>query len=284
MTHTRRTFLATLGVAAFGIASKDARAAAAALTERKKIKKIGLQLYSVRDLMKADLEGTLRQVASIGYKEVEFAGYFGRTPAQIRQLLRQNKLTSPSTHVGLDALEKDGAPKTFANAKAIGHEWVTLAWLPEDRRKPDDWKRFADAFNKWGRQAKAADVRFAYHNHDFEFKPANGVLGYETLLNGTDPKLVNFEMDLYWVKFAGGNPIDLFNRHPHRFKLAHVKDSAGPPDNKMVDVGQGKIDFRSIFAQSGKAGFKHYFVEHDQPADPIATIRNSYNYLASLNF
>ena len=104
------------------------------------------------------------------------------------------------------------------------------------------------------------------------------------MLSKTDPALVDFEMDLYWVVFGGGDPLDFFNRYPKRFALVHVKDSAGPPDNKMVDVGKGTIDFPKIFAQSDKAGIKHYFVEHDQPADPIATIRNSYKYLAAVRF
>ncbi|MDP9205523.1 MAG: sugar phosphate isomerase/epimerase, partial [Gemmatimonadota bacterium] len=95
---------------------------------------------------------------------------------------------------------------------------------------------------------------------------------------------VDFEMDLYWVVFGGGSPLDFFNRYPKRFPLVHVKDSAGPPDNQMVDVGKGKIDFRQICAQSDKAGIKHYFVEHDQPADPIATITNSYRFLHALRF
>lgn len=282
--HSRRNFLATLGVAAFGIANKSADAAEFLLAQHRRLKKVGLQLYSVRDLMKADLPGTLHRVAEIGYKEVEFAGYFGQTPAQIRALLKRDGLTSPSTHVGIDVLEKD-APKAFADAKAIGHEWVTLAYLAEERRKTlDDWKKFPALFNQWGAQAKAAGLRFAYHNHNFEFVTVEGTRPYDLLVGGTDPKLVDFEMDLYWVKFGGADPLDLFSRYPGRFKLAHVKDSAGPPDNKMVDVGSGKIDFRAIFAQSEKAGIKHYFVEHDQPADPIATIRNSYNYLHALRY
>ena len=254
------------------------------LAQRRKLKKVGLQLYTVRDLMKADLPGTLRRVAAIGYKEVEFAGYFGQTPAQIRALLHRDGLTSPSTHVPIDILEKD-APKAFAEAKTIGHEWVTLPWLPEERRKTaDDWKRFATLFNQLGGQAKAAGLRFAYHNHNFELAPVDGTRPLDILLSGTDPSLVDFEMDLYWVVFGGGDPLDFFNRYPKRFKLVHVKDSGGPPDNKMVDVGQGKIDFRAIFAESDKAGIKHYFVEHDQPADPIASIRNSYKYLSALRY
>jgi len=281
--HTRRTFLATLGVAALGIVSRDAAAGAIA-GARRKLKKIGLQLYSVRDLMKADLPGTLAKVAAIGYKEVEFAGYFGRTPAEIRDLLRRNGLTAPSTHIPIDALEKD-SQKVFADAKAMGHQWVVVPWVPPERRKTaDDWKTIAALLKKWGPQAKSAGLHLAYHNHDFELKPVDGVRPLDLLLSETDRSFVNFEMDLYWVVFGGGDPLDFFNRYPKRFPLVHVKDSAGPPDNRMVDVGQGKIDFRAIFAASEKAGIKHYFVEHDQPADPIATIRNSYNYLHALRF
>ena len=282
--HTRRNFLATLGVAAFGIASRDALAATEILAPNRKIKRVGLQLYTVRDLMKADLPGTLAKVAAIGYKEVEFAGYFGRSPAQIRALLKQNGLTSPSSHIGLEILEKDSVT-AFADAKAIGHQWVTMPYIPEERRKTvDDWNRIIDLINKLGPQAKAAGLRLAYHNHDFEIRPVNGVRPLDMMLDRTDPSLVDFEMDLYWVVFGGGDPIDFFNRHPKRFALVHVKDSAGPPDNKMVDVGKGTIDFPSIFAQSDKAGIKHYFVEHDEPADPIATIRNSYQYLHALRY
>jgi sugar phosphate isomerase/epimerase len=281
--QTRRNFLATLGVAAIGIVSGDA-AAGSILAPRRKLKKVGLQLYTVRDLMKADMPGTLARVASIGYREVEFAGYFGRTPAQVRALLKRNGLTSPSTHIALDILEKDSV-RAFADAKAIGHQWVTVPFIPENRRKTlDDWKRITELLSQLAPQAKAAGLRLAYHNHDFEIRPVDGQRPLDYMLDHTDPSLIDFEMDLYWVVFGGGDPFDFFNRHPKRFKLVHVKDSAGPPDNKMVDVGKGTIDFRAIFAASDKAGIRHYFVEHDQPADPIATIRNSYNYLHALRY
>lgn len=282
--QTRRNFLATLGAASLGIACSSTGAASEILTPRRKLERVGLQLYTVRDLMKADLPGTVARVAAIGYKEVEFAGYFGRTPAQIRDLLRQNELTSPSSHLSFDSLTS-GWQKQLDDAKAAGHEWVTIAYIAEEKRKTlDDWKRIADLFNRSAAQAKSADLRFAYHNHDFEIRPIDGTRPLDLLLSSTDPKLVDFEMDLYWVVFGGGSPIDFFNQYPKRFRMVHVKDSAGPPDNKMVDVGQGKIDFRQIFAQSEKAGIEHYFVEHDQPANPIATITNSYNYLHNLTY
>jgi sugar phosphate isomerase/epimerase len=282
--HTRRNFLATLGFAALGISAREAIANEIGLAA-KKLKRVGLQLYTVRDMMKADLPGTLAQVAAIGYKEVEFAGYFGRTPAQIRDLLKRNKLDSPSTHLPFDSLENGTWQKNLDDAKAIGHKWATIASIPEEKRVTlDDWKRHAATFNRAAAQAKSAGLRFAYHNHDYELKQTGRVRPLDILLNETDPSLVDFEMDLYWVVFGGADPLDFFNRYPKRFKLLHVKDSAGPPDNKIVDVGKGKIDFRSIFARAEKADVNHYFVEHDEPADPIATLRNSYNYLHSLTF
>jgi sugar phosphate isomerase/epimerase len=283
VTQTRRNFLTTLGVAALGVVSRDTDAAAAILAPRRKIDRIGLQLYTVRDLMKADMPGTLARVAAIGYKEVEFAGYFGRTPREVRDLLKRNHLTSPSTHLPYESLQN--WQKALDDSRAIGHKWVTIPSVPEEKRRTAaDWKGIAAQFNQAGAQAKKSGLRFAYHNHDIELKLIDGVKPLDILLRETDPSLVDFEMDLYWVMHGGGDPFDYFNRFPHRFALAHVKDSSGPPDNEIVDVGQGKIDFRSIFAQSAKAGFKHYFVEHDHPADPIATIRNSYNYLHALRY
>lgn len=282
--QNRRTFLATLGVTALGIAGIDAAAACATVPTRRKLSKVGLQLYTVRDLMQADMPGTLAKVAAAGYQEVEFAGYFGRTPAQVRDLLRQNNLTSPSSHLPIEAFEKN--PGTaIADAKAIGNEWATLPWIPEERRKTaDDWKHIATLLNGFATEAKSQGLRFAYHNHNFELAPIGGTRPLDILLSQTDPSLVDFEMDIYWVVFGGGDPLDFFNRYPGRFPMVHVKDSSGPPENKMVDVGSGKIDFRTIFAQSDKAGIKHYFVEHDQPADPIATITNSAKYLHALEY
>ena len=283
--HTRRNFLATLGVAALGMASRDAAAESEILSPRRKLKRIGLQLYTVRGLMKADLPGTLAKVAAIGYKEVEFHDYFGRTPGQIRELLRRNGLDSPSTHLPFESLENGRWQKNLDDAKAVGHKWVVIPSTPEERRRTlDDWKRNAALFNRAAAQARSAGLRFAYHNHDVELRKVGDTRPLDVLLAGTDPSLVDFEMDLYWVVFGGGNPLDFINRYPKRFPLLHVKDSAGPPDNRMVDVGKGKIDFRSIFAQSDKAGVKHYCVEYDDPPDPIASIRSSYNYLHTLTF
>ncbi|HTE47161.1 MAG TPA: sugar phosphate isomerase/epimerase, partial [Gemmatimonadaceae bacterium] len=150
------------------------------------------------------------------------------------------------------------------------------------RPTPDDWKRLAEQFNKAAAQVKAAGFRFAYHNHNTELKKIGDATPLDILIAETDPSLVSFEMDLYWVVNAGGNPLDLLAKYPGRFKMLHVKDSMGAPDNKMAAVGAGTIDFKTIFARA--KGIEHYFVEHDQPADPIASASASYRYLANLDF
>lgn len=204
MPRNRRTFLATLGLAALGTASgwRVARANAAP----RPLARIGLQLYTVRGEMERDLPGTLARAAGIDYKEVEFAGYFGRSPREICEILSRNGLAAPSTYISFAAL---GAAwrQTLDDANTVDHQWVTIPWIPE---------------------------------------------------------------------------LDYLARVPKRVSMLHVKDSAGAPRHRMVEVGRGTIDFRRILAASETAGVEHYFVEHDQPADPMASARTSYAYLHGL--
>jgi sugar phosphate isomerase/epimerase len=155
--------------------------------------------------------------------------------------------------------------------------------LPAGKRETvDDWKRIAAQFNRVAAQVKAAGFRFAFHNHNAELKKIGAVVPLEVLLAETDPALVAYEMDIYWVVNGGGDPLDLLRRFPGRFKMLHVKDSMGAPDHKMADVGAGTIDFKRIFAAAKDA--EHYFVEHDQPADPIMSATASYRALAAMEF
>ena len=274
----RRSFLAALGAAtAAATAGGLPRTAAAASTSLP----IGLQLYTVRSLMQRDMPGTLAQIAKIGYREVEFAGYFGRTPAQVRALLAERKLTSPSTHLGMDVLTGAGAERTLADAREIGHQWATIAWIDAGQRKTlDDWKRIAATFNRIGAQARAAGLRFAYHNHDFEFPLVDGTIPLAVLLRETDPATVDFEMDVYWLVKAGHDPLTWLAHYPERFRLLHLKDAGPPPERRMLDVGAGTIDWRSVLAAA--TGVQHAFVEHDAPSDPLASARASLTYLAKL--
>jgi sugar phosphate isomerase/epimerase len=248
-----------------------------------KLDRIGLQLYTVRHDVERDFAGTLARVAQTGYREVEFAGYFGKTPHEVRGLLDRYGLAAPSAHVG--SLAPDEWRAALAAAAVIGHHYLVVAWTPPAvRRTLDDYKRMADGFNRAAAAARAAGLQFAYHNHDFEFTPMEGQLPYDVLLAATDPELVQLEIDLYWMTKGGQDPLRYFARWPGRVPMVHVKDSGGPPEYRMTDVGAGTIDFAKIFARRAQAGIRHYFVEHDEPPDAFASIRASYDYLRKLEF
>jgi len=276
----RREFVKTLAAAGVAIAVPHARRTT---HDARRLDKVGIQLYTVRDQMKADFEGTLAHVAEIGYKEVEFAGYFDHTPADVRAILDRHGLSAPSTHIALG--EIDAWKASLDTAKAIGHEYIVVPWIPQEKRLTlDGWKNVAGVFNRAAQLAHDAGLQFAYHNHDFEFPKLEGQVPYDVLLQNTDPKLVQLEIDLYWITKGGQDPLNYFSRWPGRIPLVHVKDSAGAPEHKMVDVGQGKIDWKRIFAKKEQAGIKHFFVEHDQPPQPFQDIAASYNYLKGLEF
>jgi sugar phosphate isomerase/epimerase len=266
----------------------------------KSVSPIGVQLYTVRDAMKSDFEGTIAKVAAVGYKEVEFAGYFDHSPKDIRAILDKNGLAAPSCHVPYSTVEKSW-PEALDAAHAIGHKLIVNPWIePAQRDSPDGWKRAAELFNKAGEAAKKAGIQFAYHNHTFEFQPAkslDGKLPYDYLLKQCDKNLVKMELDLCWITVAGKDPIKYFNENPGRFPAVHVKDikqlpspedapTANPDRNMgfLTDVGSGVIPWKDIFANAGKAGIQHYFVEHDNPSDAFAGIKKSFDFLHALNY
>ena len=291
----RRTFLATTAAATAASMLKGPLGWAAA---DHRIQNLGVQLYTVRDQLKQDFDGTLSKIAAIGYKEVEFAGYFDHSPKEVRTSIDNHGLTSPSCHVQYDVLGEDKWPAQIESAKIIGQSYIVCPWIPEDLRKqPDIWKRAAETFNRAGEASKKAGVQFAYHNHWFEFLPVDGKLPYDQLLKDCDPNLVKMELDLCWITVAGGDPVKYFNRYPGRFPLVHVKDikkmpkiseagsqSFGDSLQDMTSVGNGLIDWKRIFAQSDKAGIKYYIVEHDKPVDPFDSITKSYEYLNKLRW
>ena len=272
--------MAALGCATQRPADADTLIKAAGSSSGK-LDRIGLQLYTVRNEAARDLPATLARVAAIGYRDVEFAGYHGHSPAQVRDLLARNGLRAPSAHVPIASLRGDWK-KVLDEAKLVGHEYVTIPWLDADRASVDSWKRIASEFNRGGAEARSAGLRFAYHNHDFEFLRIGDVVPFDLLLTETDPALVSFEMDIYWLVKAGHDPLDYFRRFPNRFSMVHAKDSSGPPEHRMVNVGEGTIDFRNVLGQGMKAGVSHIFVEHDRPTDAFDSIAKSYRHLAQL--
>jgi sugar phosphate isomerase/epimerase len=262
-----------------------------------KIEALGVQLYTVRKQMKHDFEGTLAKVAAIGYKEVEFAGYFDRSPRDVRATLDRLGLVSPATHVAYDTLG-DKWPGEIESAKIIGQSYIVCPWIPKKiRKRRDGWQHAAETFNRAGEASQKAGIQFAYHNHWFEFLPVNGKLPYDVLLEACDPNLVKMELDLCWITLGGGDPLKYFDRYPGRFPLVHVKDMKKLPQvsasggqnfgdrlKDMTEVGSGIIDWKRIFAQSEKAGITHYIVEHDKPRAPFDSIKTSYEYLRQLRW
>ena len=283
----RRTFLGTVGVACMS----GLRLAA------KSIDRLGMQLYTVRTELEKDFDGTLAKIAAIGFKEVEFAGYFKRTPEQVGDALKAHGLTAPAAHVDYASLAEDKFPAVVEAAHVMGHRYLVNPWLDESLRKePDIWKRVAETFNRAGARSKQAGIQFAYHNHHFEFAPVDGKLPYDLLLEQCDPDLVKMELDLCWITAAGKDPLPYFKRYPGRFPLVHVKGltkkpAAGasePIQNVMADITDvgthDLVDWKRIFANADQAGIRHYFVEHDVPKDPFASLKSSYDYLTRLKF
>ena len=281
MTMNRRSFLAALGVTGLA-AGGDPAWLTRAIARPRSPRVLGVQLYTLRSAMASDVDKTLKRVAEIGYREVEFAGYHRLPARDVRIALRKAGLTAPSVHVSLESAETRWDTLQRA-ADAIGHRYMVVPWIPEARRETfDDYQRLAEVFNELGRRAKRAGITFAYHNQAYEFKPIGFDPPFDTLLAATDPQLVAMELDVYWMTLGGGDPFDYLTRYPGRFVMLHLKDSSGPPEHQMLDVGNGVIDWARLLAEGERAGVRHVFVEHDEPADPFASVQASFNHLSSL--
>jgi sugar phosphate isomerase/epimerase len=301
----RRTFIETsVATAIFTSTSSPLWAGVA-----HEINRVGIQLYTVRNEMKQDFDGTIAGIAQIGYKEVEFAGYYGRTPREVRALLDKNGLTSPSAHHPMSTPPasnskvptlENNLQEIIDGAHIIGQKFLVCPYLDAKSRTADGYKQLAEACNRVGEATQKAGIQFCYHNHAFEFEKVEGLgdkLPMDYLIIQTDPKNVKIEMDLCWIAVGGQDPIAYFNKYPRRFPLVHVKDwskEGSTPDGNvgavghkveghMTNVGSGSIDWKKIFEHSSKAGIQHYLVENDD-AKSLDDPKASYEYLAKLRF
>jgi sugar phosphate isomerase/epimerase len=255
----------------------------------KPIKNVGLQLYTLRSELAKDVEGTLKRVAEIGYKEVETFGYaggkfFGKTPTEFKALLNSLGLTTPSGHYMPNNLKKDWNV-AVDHAAETGQKYMMCAYLfPNDRKTLDDYKKLCDTLNEAGRVCQKAGIQFGYHNHDFEFQALDGQEPYTVMLKETDPKLVKMELDLYWASHAGKDPVELFRQNPGRFPLVHLKDMAKTEKREFAEVGTGSIDFQRILDARKVAGIEHFFVEQDAVTHgtPLEAIAVSYKNVGKL--
>ncbi|KAA5542489.1 sugar phosphate isomerase/epimerase family protein [Adhaeribacter rhizoryzae] len=254
----------------------------------------GLQLYTVRTLLDKDLKGTLQKVAGIGYKNMESAAgakghYYGLKPKEFTQMLADMGMKLRSSHVMVgssgpkmpfETLQND-MQKLVDMAAESGQEYLTCAYLmPDERKTLDQYKKHIELFNKTDEACKKAGVKFAYHNHDFEFETLEGQVPYNMLLTQTKAKM---ELDLYWAVKSGNDPVGLFKKHPGRFEMWHVKDMDKTEKKFFTEVGNGVINFKPIFAAAKTAGLKYYYVEQDQtPGNPLDSITASYKNLTKI--
>ncbi|MGB8705853.1 MAG: sugar phosphate isomerase/epimerase [Gillisia sp.] len=256
----------------------------------------GLALYSVRDDMASNPQETLQKVADIGYKYVEAAGYndgkfYGMAPAAFKKYVEDLGMVPLSTHQG--AVTMENVDQMIKDVKAAGFEYFIIPVPPMGHFKVDEKthqmgmdanaKWLADFLNDIGKKCEAAGLKLLYHNHNFEFKKDDsGELIYDYLLAHTNPKYVNFQMDLYWITNAGKDPVSYFKKYPGRFKLWHVKDM--DKQGRFAPVGTGTIDFKEIFAHKELAGMKHYLVEQDKTYNhtPLEAVRISHENLKEI--
>ncbi len=287
MSHaSRRSFLKT--AAAVGAAACVSRKSGFAETLHLPP---GLQLYSVRELLPKDFDGTLHKLGAMGYKEVEAAGYFNKPAAEFRHSLDQAGLRCVSTHHALAQL-KPQLDQWIEYGHALGLEYIICSWAGVHRDAShkgemtlDDWRYAADEFNTIGEKVKAAGIAFGYHNHWVEFGTEGGVVFYDELLKRTDPKLVFFEMDCGWVVAGGHNPADYLSKTPERFPMLHVKDLVKQPDGKFKNVvmGKGSIDYKPILKAATRV--KHYFIEQEEfEGEPMAILREDLEYMRKITF
>ena len=230
--------------------------------------------------------GTVKEVAKIGYRAVELAGYGNlNTADEAKKALNRAGLTVSGAHAPIEILEND-LHKVLADAEALGNQTIICPWIPETRRKDAaGWIAVAKSLNQIGRACHERGFEFAYHNHSFEFQQFDGKNALDILFENCDPHLVKAEIDVYWVKHGGEDPAQRINKLGERVMLLHLKDMAAGPDKKFAEVGTGILDFKAILAAGEKVGVKFGVVEQDNTygKPPLESVRISFENLKKIN-
>ncbi len=265
---------------------------------------LGLQLYSVREQLQKDYLGTLKQLAAIGYKEVEAAGFYGHSPDEVKAAMQTAGLSLVSAHYSFNDLNKS-FDETLSFCRALGLQSLICSFpgIKDPARLQDksfrgqvegftmdDYRFNADRFNEWGRRTKAAGLQFGYHNHTMEFAPKDGVVPFDELIRLTDPALVTFEMDCGWVTVGGGDPVAYLHKYPTRISMLHIKDFKATAHPATVvdpppaaELGQGTVNFRKIFEAAKGARIRHAFVEQESfDMAPFEALRVDAAYMRDL--
>jgi sugar phosphate isomerase/epimerase len=249
-----------------------------------KVKNIGIQLYTVRKEMTADATGTLKQLAKIGFKELESArsekgNYYGLSAKEIKKITKDLGMNLRSGHIHVD---KD-LQKSLDEAAESGQEYIISAVLPVPGQTIENYQQSADLFSKTGEDCKKMNIKFGYHNHNTEFQKVGDKVLYDVLLERTDPKLVHMEMDLGWVIAAGYDPIEYFNKYPGRFPLWHLKDMS-KTTKSSVEFGKGDVNILQLLQNAKKSGMKNFFLEQEEySVSALESAQYDYDYLMKLS-
>ncbi|HHP7241709.1 MAG TPA: sugar phosphate isomerase/epimerase family protein [Cyclobacteriaceae bacterium] len=293
MNNSRRKFLKVSTASAMGMLMMQS---SSLLAGTHKKFGVGLQLYTIRDAIAEDLEGSLEKVAGIGYENLELANYtdgmfYGKTPKEFRKMMDDFgfKVISSHTSVEAEGIKIETAQKMADAHAELGVEYCVQPWVQEKDRNVEMYKKMVGDWNKVGEVMKNVDIQFGYHNHNFEFANLNGVVPYyDILLKEMDPDLIVLELDLFWATKAGQDPVELFNRYPGRFHLLHLKDMSidNAPyytieKDDITSVGEGLIDFKRILKAKKEGGVKYGFVEDDNQGSgtPFKAIETSFSNL-----
>jgi len=275
----RRTFLAALGVAAC--------APRATLGANRRLNRVGIQLYSLRDDARRDLERTIADIAAIGYKDVELLGSmnnFGMSPATLRTVLDRNGLRAPSTHVSGNAL--DDLDRQLDDARVLGHEYLIVASLPiTGPRTVDDYRRWADRLNESGKRARERGVWVGFHNHANDFTPVGGVVPYDVLMERTDAAVVRMQLDTGNIAMAGLDPHEYMRRFGPRYWSFHIKDVPRLGATEDTELGKGAINFARLLSSIERIDEKHLFVEQETyPGTPLESMKRDFEFISRLEF
>lgn len=278
---TRRNFLKTMSAAtALTMLSPTE------LFAMKKIKYIGIQLYTIRKRLNDDFIGTMQKIAEIGYNSIETAGYSHRkfynySPKDFKKFAGDLGLKALSSHANV---QLDTIDQTIEDTLEAGMEYLVKPWLDSSKfTSIDAYKKLADEFNVIGEKCKSSGLRFAYHNHAFEFEKIEGQLPYDILLENTNPDFMCMQLDTYWMIYGGYQPLDYFKKYPGRFELLHIKDMDNSPERESTEIGNGIIDFKAIFKAQKQSGMKYFFLEQEAfKMDEFKSLAISFDYLKTL--
>lgn len=249
----------------------------------------GIQLYSLRDAMPEDPEGVLRMLAGFGYRYIEsYDGpmgiYWGMGPTGFKSLLDELGMKMLASHVN-DFNDFERFKRKAEEAAEIGVKYLICPYA--QRESLDEYRVLADEFNRAGEIARQAGVKFAYHNHGYSFESLDGVYPQDLLMENTDPALVEYEMDIYWLVAANADPVEWLRRYPGRFTLSHVKDIRYEDGEfESTTLGAGEIEWRSLLAEAEAQGMEHFILEQEdyRGTTPLEGVRDGAVYLRQLDF